>query len=102
MLRGLADGVDFRMVGAYTVVVDDHAAVFVAMRRAWQGTVVTRCQYVFILYEHAAAMHSRAGSAFGCEHGELEEVFIPRRAFPIGGVYLDDFVGKHCLDSNSM
>ena len=102
MLRRLADGVDFRVIGADAMVVDDHAAVFIAMRRARQGTIVTCCQDVFILYEHATAMHARAGGAFGSEHGELEEIFVPRRAFPIGCVYFDDFVGKHCLDSNSM
>ena len=86
------------MVGTYAVVVDDHAAVFVAMRRARQRAIVTRCQYVFILYEHTAAMHARAGGAFGCEHGEFEEVFVLRRAFPVGGVDFDDFVGKHGRD----
>ena len=95
MLRRLADGVDFRMVCTDTVVVDDHAAVFIAMRSARQRAVVTRCQNVFILYEHTAAMHARTGGAFGSEHGELEEVFVPRRAFPVGGVDFDDFVGKH-------
>ena len=98
MLRRLADGVDLRMVGADAVVVDDHAAVFVAMRRARQGAIVTRCQDVFILHEHTTAVHARAGGAFGGQHGEFEEVFIPRRAFPIGGVDFDDFVGKHGRD----
>ena len=77
MLRRLADGVDLRMVRADAVVVDDHAAVFVAMRRARQGAVVTCCQDVFILYKHAAAVHARAGGAFGGEHGEFEEIFVP-------------------------
>ena len=101
MLGRLADGVDFGVVGAHAVVVDDHAADVVAVWRAGEGAVVAGGEDEAVSDEDAAAVHARAGGPFGGQHGQLEKILVPGGALPAAAGGLHDLDVHGLLDEES-